>query len=453
MARARVRVCAVDSSGKPVPGVELAPLVMIKAGKLSAVNVSQAVVKARTNGEGIATFDWFPRDVDSNTNFFLVAGSSYSMRDWPRWETDKPDALVTAKLLKLTPVSGRVMRPDGSAAAGIVVAARSERLSVYPGGSGTAITAVDGSYSMILPPEESYTVGVADDEWSARSQTGLGLQEGQPLHGVNFQLVRGGLIRGLVTLRKTGQPAPGQVVMLIEATRDDRLQQAQSAGRGPARTVYTDGDGRYAFRVAPGRYDIGGPYYPIIMNGEGFKISSGEDVHKDLKLPILALPQRTIRGVVRAGQPGAAPIGRAVVVIEPIDSQDRAFQAFADGDGRFELPRPSGRCLVYARSPTGDLAGMEILGDHGEREVPIMAQPAAIGRGQVVDGAGKPYVQVRVVYAVLPGWEAADGFSGALQCTSTDNQGRFIARAARGRALQRHCVASGRRGPLAQEEF
>ena len=188
---------------------------------------------------------------------------------------EKPDALVKAKLVKLTPISGRVTRPDGSAAPGILVAAKSERLSAYPPGSGTAITAVDGSYSMNLPPGESYAVSVADDEWAGPAQSdgcraageaASSRRESPACEGcVDRGPGDGGRDRG------AGVRAGG------DAHRSDKGRLAAPGAarspRGVTHGLYRP-DGCYSFRVAPGSYDLIGPYSPIITDGEGFKISA-----------------------------------------------------------------------------------------------------------------------------------------------------------------------------------
>ena len=103
------------------------------------------------------------------------------------------------------------------------------------------------------------------------------------------------------------------------------------------------------------------------------------------------------------------------------------MQVFADGEGRFELPRPYRRVLVYARDGSGKLAGFVMVGENNDAELTIVVQPAAIGRGQVVDGAGVPYDHVRVRYSVWPNGLVVDGFEGATQWIVTDEQGRFTA--------------------------
>ena len=81
---------------------------------------------------------------------------------------DNPDAELIARVVQFTPISGKVTLPDGSPASGILVAADGAG-SANPGGSGRVRPAADGSYTMDVPPEQSYMVYVVDDEWAARA--------------------------------------------------------------------------------------------------------------------------------------------------------------------------------------------------------------------------------------------------------------------------------------------
>ena len=209
-----VHVRALDSADKPVPGVDIMPITVLKKGKLKSVNFSGSFAKVRTDAQGIAAFDWLPSDIQAGTAF-IPATLSYSTPKWPILDVDKPDVTLTMRLLRHTPISGKVTRPDGAPASGILVIADGVG-SAYPTGSGTARTAADGSYTIELPPDQSYMVHVFDDEWAARSRTGVVVREGQPHSGVDLRLERGTLIHGRVTAGQPPQPAPGLALMVAE---------------------------------------------------------------------------------------------------------------------------------------------------------------------------------------------------------------------------------------------
>ena len=47
-------------------------------------------------------------------------------------------------------------------------------------------TAADGSYTMDLPPEQSYMIGVIDDEWAAPRLAGIVVREGVARTGLDL---------------------------------------------------------------------------------------------------------------------------------------------------------------------------------------------------------------------------------------------------------------------------
>jgi hypothetical protein len=399
-----VRVRAKDSAGKPVPGIEIAPIKLFKRGKLYSVNLSGSSARARTDEQGLATFDWFPSEVQEGISFCL-AGGSYSLLKWPLLEVDKLEEELTVQVFRLVSISGKVTRPDGSPAAGILIDAEGVGLA-YPAGSGRNRTAADGSYKMELPPNQSYMVYVNDADWAATSRTGVVVREAQPRADIDVRLQPGSLIRGRVTAGPASQPAPGVAVMLFEqgpvvpaGTLVD--QPAELVGGAP-RIADTDSDGRFAFRVGPGDYRLTGPSQPgVDAESEPLRIGEGQYLQRDFQLPRLVRPFRLVRGVVRAEKPDGRPIGAGVVIAEPIGARIPPAHGLADEKGCFELYRPFDAGLVYARDPAGKLAGYAKVEEDEDAEVVIVAEPAAIARGRVVDRWGMPYKGISVGYSLV----------------------------------------------------
>ena len=187
-----MRARALDSFGKPVPGVEIVPWLIKKPGKLSSVNLCGSCAKVRTDEQGFATFDWFPSDAEAGASFIL-ATTAYYLPRWPTLEAGNQDVELTVQ--RFTPISGKVTRPDGTVAAGILVCADGVG-DAYPAGSSRARTAADGSFKMELPPNQSYTVYVNDTEWAAASRTGVVVREGKAVAGVDIRLLPGSVIHG-----------------------------------------------------------------------------------------------------------------------------------------------------------------------------------------------------------------------------------------------------------------
>jgi hypothetical protein len=159
-----VRVRAIDTAGKPVPGLEISPWEVRKKGKLNAVNLAAFPIKVLTDEQGVATFDWLPADIQEGTRF-LLHSPTYDMPNGPLLDPGKPGAELTARVRRFTQVTGTVTQPDGSPASGIVVEAQGVG-ATSPGSSsfGRVKTAATGSYVMDLPPEQSYMISVVDNE-------------------------------------------------------------------------------------------------------------------------------------------------------------------------------------------------------------------------------------------------------------------------------------------------
>jgi len=428
-----VRLRAVDSTGRPVPGVELYPLTIQKKGKLRSINLFPISIDPRTDANGVATFDWLPANLVGGTSFYS-ASLSYYLPDPPVLDVNKPQDELTARVLRTTRVSGKVTLPDGSPASGILVEAQGVGGTSQPAGSGRARTAADGSYAMDLPPEQSYTIGAIDDEWASRNRSGVVVREGVVQTGLDVSLERGAVIRGQVTAGPESKPSPGRLVVLAEhgpvvppGTFKD--QPPNDVFNAFSRICDTDEEGRYAFRVAPGNYQLRGPSLPgAPVPGEDLTIVAAQGIERNFSLPRDFRLWKPVRGVVQAKDAGGPPIAGAVVVVQPVDARIPPVQGYADDQGRFELPDPAGKALVcYARNPEGNLAGYATLGEVDDTEITIVAKPAATAHGQVVDSSGKPRAGMCVNYATLIDFEGVDGPVGAGQTVETNDQGRFTA--------------------------
>ena len=426
-----VRVKVVDSSGRPVPGVELTPWTIHKKGKSGSVNLSGFKLKARSDAMGIATFDWLPADLGEPMSL-LLASWPYQLPDRLLYDPARPDAELVARILRPVRASGKVMRPDGSPAPGILVEAGGVGASnPNSSGAGRVRTGADGTYAMDLAPDQSYLIAVVDDAWAARSLRGVIVREGQPRDGLDLRLGKGGMVRGRVTAGPASMPAVGMAVGLTE--RGASVPAATFPGQanpledGLMRVADTDGEGRFALRVGPGSYQIAGPAEPGGQrSSESIVIGDGQVIEKDYHLRRSVHLGRTLRGVVRARTPDGPPVAGAVVVEEPIGVRVPPVRGSADDRGRFELPHHVEMAVVYARNPAGDLAGYVTVGEDRD-EATIVAGPSARASGRVVDSAGKPRGGVTVSYLIRISPEGAEPPIGAGQSVVTDGNGRFAA--------------------------
>ncbi len=341
---------------------------------------------------------------------------------------------MIARLLRDGTIRGRVIRPDGKPAAGILVMTEEGRGRGYTRRVRVR-TAADGSYELTVPSNESYFVEVADDEWAAPSRVEVQVPEGRPVEGFDFRLVRGTVVRGTLTIGPDRRPGEGRTVSLFSHFRGER-------------PVATDAKGHYQIRVGPGNYGLQVPNEHL--SGEQVK-----DVTEPAKNPAarshhleIVLETITVKDepeLIRdlwIPKPETGPIsGRVVGADDPARGVAGAkVQGLAmppswaptvtDAEGRFHTQRRLQKTVVHARSPDGSLGGLiEIRGE--DREVVIPVSPTVTATGIILDERGHPMANVAVTSD-----REVRGNDGRGQSTNerftptvlTDDRGRFALR-------------------------
>lgn len=173
-------------------------------------------------------------------------------------------------------VSGRVTIKD-KGAPGVAVGLRKNDPPVPNQSYPRATTDHDGFYRITDVPPGSYEVTpsapayILVDAGTGRGKSVI-VGDGENVDGINFSLVRGGVVTGKVT-DADGRPVIAEQINLFAADAFDRQ------GQGPDRAIYamsgaqTDDRGIYrAFGLRPGRYKIAtgrgedtfvGPYFPM----------------------------------------------------------------------------------------------------------------------------------------------------------------------------------------------
>ena len=154
-------------------------------------------------------------------------------------------------------VSGRVTIKD-KGAPGVAVGLRRNEPGILSQSYLRATTDHDGFYRITNVPPGSYDVAPSAPAYVLLDTSGRGksviVGEGENVDGINFSLVRGGVVTGKVT-DADGRPVIAQQINLFQADVFDR--------QGPDRMVYatgsvqTDDRGIYrAFGLRAGRYKI-----------------------------------------------------------------------------------------------------------------------------------------------------------------------------------------------------
>ncbi len=211
-----VRVKAVDSSERPVAGLLIYPWYIDKTGAMENANLSgYDAVWARTDAHGIAVFDWLPAEFTQGISF-LCSSNEYSYVEIPAIRPEMPLEQLTMPLLRKVKLSGKVVLPDGRAAANISVAASGAGPAFHNFRGGT-LTKADGSYEMFVNGEEAYVIKVVDERWAAPSRIGVLVREDQPVANLDFTLAEGTILRGTVTVGPATRISPEELIVLHES--------------------------------------------------------------------------------------------------------------------------------------------------------------------------------------------------------------------------------------------
>jgi len=260
-----IRIAAVDEKGTHVQGVRLVPWIMHMDGKDEPVNLSGSGLAAATTDErGVAVFDWIPADGgDLPGATFIVQGGDYHWAHPPPQPfASGDDAEVTAVLAPKSILRGQVRYPDGDPAPGITVLAQGRGNTAHFGRD-EAHTDAEGRYSLLVAPEQTYTLTVVDTDWTARLD-GVAVLTGTTFANADLTLSRGTMITGRVSDGAGGEPVAGALMYLAyetlapgdspRDTADDWWSRYERVALH--RDLLTDEEGRFAFRVPPGRYQL-----------------------------------------------------------------------------------------------------------------------------------------------------------------------------------------------------
>ncbi len=252
-----VRVHAIDSLGRPVPGIDVVPWTVSKPGQTDYANLSgfeSRLEGAQTDSNGIATIDWLPHDFAGSVTF-LAKSKDFHLPRPPSLQSDPKDDVVDLEmnLLRMTGLSGTVRTADGKPAAGIVIQAegRGDTNHYF---RNLARTNAEGAFEFQAYPEQSYLISVLNENWTALSCTVAQLPEDQPVGGLEFRLNRGTVLRGVAT-SADGRVVADATVTLIQTA------QLPAPAKNPelVRWAKTDSQGRYDFRIGPGTYELWSP--------------------------------------------------------------------------------------------------------------------------------------------------------------------------------------------------
>jgi beta-lactamase regulating signal transducer with metallopeptidase domain len=401
-----ISVRAVDSADKPLAGIMLNPFTLKKKGKLYPLNLGGAELKyvsARTDRDGLAAFEWIPAD-EQDMVTILCDDKEYCLPNPLNQNPTPPYETLTAKLFRKTLISGKVTLPDGKPAAGVLLQVEGLR------SRNVVRTKADGSYSLLVDPNQTYIIAVTDENWAAPSYTNVVVGDESPPVRFDIRLGKGAILRGKVTFGQDDKPAPNKVVTVIQQGVLARL----------VRWAETGSDGRYAIRLGPGNYEIRG----ALRRDQpwGVTVKEGQTIDKDFHLARLS-ELEILKGVVLAETVDGKPVAGAIMrgMAARFDGSG-PVKGVADEQGRLVLRRPPVKMLLYARNPEGTLAAIVTVGEDDET-VKVVLNSAGKILGRVLDKSGKPQKGVSILYG--PPIEPLDNPFNTYMDTQTDDAGRF----------------------------
>lgn len=423
-----VTIHVEDQQHQPIAGVEVTPWYIQLAKHGDHANLG-SLWMTKTNEQGDATFPYIPVNNERGITFWtrkegLIAPERTNLK-----AEDAADRLV-ATLLPLTPVSGRVLREDGSPAAGAHISASGSNgnLDDY---RGSVDADKDGRFTLQVNPD-CYCMFAASDGEQASPALCRVVRLGEPINDVELKLQPASTVRGRITAG--GKPASKQYVSLYrkptpeyyELPADEQLPKRK--GRFAVsplliQSMQTDAEGGYEFLTGPG------DYYLVVNNLDDtpkFVITDQREVEHELALNLP--PEGELKGrVVLADKPeqGVAEIN---VFSYPEEMHARHIRATTDGEGRFKHPMAGAASVLGAFNEDKSLGAMErIAGD--QAEVTLALSPTATATAVVIDEeTGKPAIDREVVAYVRVGKENGLFMHAFQTSTKTDSAGRAILR-------------------------
>src|SRR5262249_28103273 len=116
-----------------------------------------------------------------------------------------------------------------------------------------------GRYTVQVPPERAYMLAVLDENYAAPSLINVVAHEDLNRDDLDFTLSAGTVLRGRIVVDSSDRPSRGATVNLVErgGLLPNEFRGAEGLHAQISRaTVTTDSEGRYQFRVGPGKYKM-----------------------------------------------------------------------------------------------------------------------------------------------------------------------------------------------------
>ena len=328
-------------------------------------------------------------------------------------------------------ISGRVIYADsGKPAADVPIRAA----GLHPGvGNALTKTGADGTYLLKAVAAGAYVVMIGDTwewhetfDWRAPAHEGIHVEPDSISTGVDFSLTPGGFVEGKITDGDTGDPVSGIQIQVYDA--------AHPNSQGMGHWLNTDNQGRYRFRVTPGRVLVvanttnnDAPYYIPFPGGEFYEEAAEGETISDINF--VCLRGYSIHGTVRTADND--PVAGASVGANIITVNNRLTelpnQGSTDEQGKFTLKgipvnEETEQLVITAKHDNFHGRASWSKEQVSAVEITLVPRPTAIIVGQVIDEHGNRIARSGI------GLSLEEGFGGIATTSpvaESDSGGKF----------------------------
>lgn len=426
-----VTVRVVDEQDRPLAGADVYPWYFQRPNKGEMLNLSGAVVDLHTKSDeqGLATVAFVPEDNEGQVVIW-VRKPGYHAPERAMFDLASGETELTAILMPLVRVAGRVVFADGRPAADMEVLAAGAGYGT-DGFRETTKTDAEGRFEFQAHPDQYYQFAAGNQEWASPAVNKI-VRAGALMEAVELVLQPATRVFGRVTMGSDDSPVPKQYVSLYQENavsyydllEAERLPNPKEGRHGISPRIVrggtTDDDGRFEFFTGPGKYYMFGP-----NNVEPPKFEITDQRELEISLHAERSDVGPISGrVVLADDPSQGVVDAKVAGV-PTESRLRDLAATSGADGRFRAERGLATMFVHAAAKDEKLAGIVKIGaDDAEVVIPI--GPTGGARGLLMDDeTNGPAVERTIEYGVRINFgdkTFGNRFGGK---TKTDANGQF----------------------------
>lgn len=418
-----------DGNHQPLAGVKVHPWYFKKPDRGDDLNIGLSDFGRTTDAGGNATLDYLPAD---NTQPIAIwfRKEGYFAPERCAYDPARSPATLTATLLPLVPLSGRVVDANGHAVgpATVRIGGAGYQLDHF---SKTLTTAADGTFSISVDPD-MYYVFCAQKDHDVSFAVATVILRKTPDTPVELTLDTGHRVHGTLTVGPANTPVPDSSIELTY--RDDsyrRIPENQRLPNGDNRSVTaflsqdatTDKDGNFEFYTLPGSHYMRAYADP---NSISMDVDvKGADTLVALHGELAPDAPRTFSGRVVLADNPETPVANAAIDSAPVSEQNStAPSGTARADGTFTLRRFPSDLLLGGRSPDGKFAAAVRIKSTDDN-ITLNLAPAAIATGRLVDADKKPLAAMDLYCGAYIDLGHGLSTTGLALRTRTDAGGNF----------------------------